>query len=158
MASLYALRPVGAELVSNCGLLIRLPEHPTGLHLELMAADSTRGADSAVITSNGLLVTAHTGGGGDEALILAEGELDLSTAGELTRLLKDELSRRRTVRLDLSAVSFIDSTGLAAIIAALRSSNDGGGELLMCGELQPQTRRLMELTGVLELLEARYSA
>jgi len=90
--------------------------------------------------------------------VVVEGELDLSNADQLSRLLEGELSRQRTVVLDLSGVRFIDSTGLAAIIRALRGHEDGRGMLRVGGELQPQARRLMELTGVLGMLEEDGSA
>ena len=85
--------------------------------------------------------------------VLVDGELDLSSAGELRQLLEAHLADRKTVLLDLSGVPFMDSTGLGAILAALRGADEGLGELQVVGELQPQTRRMMELTGVLGLLE-----
>jgi anti-anti-sigma factor len=103
--------------------------------------------------SAGFSLTTSSDGSEDGVTVLVEGELDLATADELRRLLDTELSRRRAVKLDLSGVPFIDSTGLAAILAALRRSEEGRGELQIEGELQPQTRRMMELTGVLGLLE-----
>ncbi|HTX46992.1 MAG TPA: STAS domain-containing protein [Solirubrobacteraceae bacterium] len=103
--------------------------------------------------SAGFSLTTSPAGSDDGVTVLVEGELDLATADELRRLLDTELSRRRAVKLDLSGVPFIDSTGLAAILAALRRSEEGRGELQIEGELQPQTRRMMELTGVLGLLE-----
>jgi anti-sigma B factor antagonist len=103
--------------------------------------------------ASGFSLSTRSDDGQDRVTVLVEGELDLATADELRRLLDTELSRRRAVKLDLSGVPFIDSTGLAAILAALRGSEEGRGELQIEGELQPQTRRMMELTGVLGLLE-----
>lgn len=93
------------------------------------------------------------GDGDDRVTVLVEGELDLATVDQLTQLLHEQLSRQRPVILDMSGVRFIDSTGLAAILGALRRHEDDGGVLRIGGELQPQVRRLMELTGVLDLLE-----
>jgi anti-sigma B factor antagonist len=84
--------------------------------------------------------------------IVVRGELDLSHAAELKSLLERELAAGTTVLLDLSAVDFIDSTGLAAIVTALSHSRDSGCELQLYSNLQPQARRLMELTGVLGML------
>jgi anti-anti-sigma factor len=84
--------------------------------------------------------------------IAVRGELDLSHAAELKGTLERELVDGRTVLLDLSAVGFIDSTGLAAIVTALNHCRDSDSELQLCSNLQPQARRLMELTGVLSLM------
>jgi anti-sigma B factor antagonist len=84
--------------------------------------------------------------------IVVEGELDLSNADELTDALRRELSAGHLVLLDLSGVTFIDSTGLAAIINALNSTRESRAELELCSDLRPQPRRLMELTGVLSVL------
>jgi anti-anti-sigma factor len=91
--------------------------------------------------------------------VAVEGELDLSTADELKQALLRELSGGRRVLLDLSDVTFIDSSGLAAIVNAFGDTADGnGGKLELLPELHPQARRLMELTGVLSLLSVDRSA
>jgi anti-sigma B factor antagonist len=90
----------------------------------------------------------------DQVCVAVSGELDLSTANELKELLGRELADRRTVVLDLANVGFIDSTGLAAIVSGLHRSHEFNSELQLCSELQPQARRLMELTGVLALIPA----
>jgi anti-anti-sigma factor len=113
------------------------------------------GSNSAIAT---FTLSTQADHDGEQLTVLVEGELDLSTAGQLRRLLDDELSRRRAVVLDLSGVPFIDSSGLAAIVAAMRRSEDGGGSLRLGPDLQPQARRLMELTGLLRLLESRNGA
>jgi anti-sigma B factor antagonist/stage II sporulation protein AA (anti-sigma F factor antagonist) len=96
---------------------------------------TTRLADPAIVT------------------VVVRGELDLAHAGELKELLAQHLRRGTKLLLDLSAVTFIDSTGLAAVVMAVNKAREDGGELLLSGDLQPQARRLMELTGVLPLLE-----
>lgn len=81
-------------------------------------------------------------------LVTVSGELDITSAGVLSETLERELSGDKQVLLDLSGVTFIDSTGLAAIVNAARGSN---GHLELSAELRSQARRLMELTGVLSL-------
>ena len=88
----------------------------------------------------------------NQVCIAVRGELDLSTADELKELLGRERSERRSVLLDLADVGFIDSTGLAAIVSGLHRSQEFNSVLCLCSELQPQARRLMELTGVLALM------
>jgi anti-sigma B factor antagonist len=96
-------------------------------------------------------IDSRTSGPG-QLRIAVRGELDLSHAAELKAALERELASGTTVLLDLSAVDFIDSTGLAAIVTALNHCRGSGSELRLDSDLQPQARRLMELTGVLPLL------
>jgi anti-sigma B factor antagonist len=84
--------------------------------------------------------------------LFVAGELDLSTAPDLARVLREALDAGRDVRLDLSAVDFIDSTGLAAIIQPLRRIDDDSRPVQLVGELPRQPRRLFELAGVLGTL------
>jgi anti-anti-sigma factor len=57
----------------------------------------------------------HSDGRANVAL---RGELDLGTAGRLERCLADLLERREPVRLDLRELTFMDSTGLCALLKA----------------------------------------
>ena len=80
------------------------------------------------------------------------GELDLITAPHLTDALNRELDLGRDVLLDLSAVSFIDSAGLHAIILAARRATARGQNLALHPVLPRQTRRLFEITNLHRLL------
>lgn len=61
-------------------------------------------------------------GEANQAIVLeAEGELDLSTASRLREPLLDKLDHARTVVVDLSEVSFIDSSGIAVLVEAWHS-------------------------------------
>lgn len=84
--------------------------------------------------------------------ISVRGELDLAHSSELRDELLGELSSAASVVLDLSRVPFIDSTGLSAIVAAVNRARELDCGFQVSSELQPQARRLMELTGVLPLL------
>jgi anti-sigma B factor antagonist len=92
--------------------------------------------------------------GPERTLVAVRGELDLSHAADLKTTLVRELAAGTTVLLDLSAVDFIDSTGLAAIVTALNQCKGSDAELRLDSNLQPQARRLLELTGVLSLLSS----
>ncbi|HWE34758.1 MAG TPA: STAS domain-containing protein [Solirubrobacteraceae bacterium] len=88
-------------------------------------------------------------------LVAVAGELDLASARALSDTLTPELAAGKRVLLDLSGVTFIDSTGLAAIINAVNGAdgaNGSGPRLELSANLRPQARRLMELTGVLSML------
>jgi anti-sigma B factor antagonist len=90
--------------------------------------------------------------GRDGSLVLVlEGELDIST----THLLDDALVRARDtdaarIVVDLAAVSFIDSSGLHALIKHARAEGARGHIWLTKGS--PQAQRLFELTGALDYL------
>jgi anti-sigma B factor antagonist len=81
---------------------------------------------------------------GGRVLILT-GELDASTAPGLAA----ELSRDPgpLVVLDLSELTFIDSSGLGAIHAARQRAMDDGGILVVCRP-SPTVHRVLEITGL----------
>ena len=71
-----------------------------------------------------------------------EGEIDLAVADQLSGVLDEAIASGITV-VDLSAVTFIDSTGLHAIVNAARSLN-GQGPLV----LERPSRRVARLLGI----------
>jgi anti-sigma B factor antagonist len=63
-----------------------------------------------------------------------EGEIDLHYAPVLRSLLQSKVHARcRALVLDLKGVSFIDSSGLAAVIEYFRDSGECGGVLCLSG-------------------------
>lgn len=75
------------------------------------------------------------------------GELDLSAAPELSRVLEGLNGDHDSVLLDLDRVRFMDSTGLAAVVHADLLANRNGQRLtIRCNS--PQARRLFELSGL----------
>jgi len=86
--------------------------------------------------------------GDGSARVLVTGELDLATAPRLDSALTSALSDWALVVLDLSSVSFIDSTGLSTILAGVSTSQLNGGRLVISSTLGPQPRKLFELAGV----------
>jgi anti-anti-sigma factor len=77
------------------------------------------------------------------------GELDIASAPQLERYLEqliDEDSCRLVV--DLSDLTFCDSTGLARFVAAASACVRSGGWLRLAGP-QPQLARVLGITGLL---------
>jgi anti-anti-sigma factor len=70
----------------------------------------------------------------------------------LREALAEQLGRAGDVVLDLSDVSFMDSSGLGVLMAGSQMFSDGGGGLRVSSRLVPQVRRLLELTGVIDVL------
>lgn len=68
----------------------------------------------------------------------------MSTLGDITG---------RHVVLDLAAVGFVDSAGLAAIVTSLRAAKDGDAVVSVKG-MSPQIHKLFEITGLSRLFPA----
>jgi anti-anti-sigma factor len=80
------------------------------------------------------------------------GELDLSTTSELEACL-DELGDGADVRLDLSGLSFCDSSGISAMVTGAKRVRKRGGHLSIVSP-QPAVRSVLEITGLLDYLSA----
>jgi anti-sigma B factor antagonist len=88
----------------------------------------------------------------NEVRVSVEGELDLVSASELEENLKRELLASNDVLLDLSAMDFIDSTGLHAIVESVRTAKAVGRKLKLSADLPQHARRLMEIVGLLPFI------
>jgi anti-anti-sigma factor len=81
------------------------------------------------------------------------GELDLATVGEFqTALLGFAEEGERIVALDLSALTFVDATGLAAIVALERQLRTQQ-RVLALRDPSPMMKWLLDATGLTWLLE-----
>jgi anti-anti-sigma factor len=90
-----------------------------------------------------------------DALVIApEGELDLESASDLRAVLDEHLGAGlpRLV-LDLRGLTFIDSTGLRAVIEADRSAAARGVDLTVLPG-PPQVQRIFEVTGTADIFPA----
>ena len=90
---------------------------------------------------------------GPAARLALRGELDMLSAPVLTREL-EQAARRRPMRivLDLGELSFMDVSGLRAILDAARSARRDGGSLVIANPM-PHIVRLLELTAIDQSLE-----
>jgi anti-sigma B factor antagonist len=86
---------------------------------------------------------------GDAAVLDLRGEIDLATGDDLTTQLGRALaSVPALLVVDLTAVDFLGSAGLSALIAAREKAGQQGTEVrLVCNRT---TRRTIELTGLAE--------
>jgi anti-sigma B factor antagonist len=86
-------------------------------------------------------------------VIGVEGELDLGQVEQLqAELDKAEQSDVERIVLDLNRVSFIDSSGIALLVAATRRSAKDSDRLRIKRPKSPDVERLLQLTGVIERL------
>jgi anti-sigma B factor antagonist len=81
------------------------------------------------------------------AIVTAAGEIDISTVTRMRECLFGLAASGRPLVADLDQVSFIDSTGLAALVGtAKRATACGSGLYVVCG--RPKIRQLFRLTGL----------
>lgn len=84
--------------------------------------------------------------------VTVSGELDLATAPQLEAVFEGlEPTSSDRVVVDLEAVTFLDSSGIRALVRAKRRL-DGIGAPLVIDGISPAARQVLELSGVLELL------
>lgn len=84
--------------------------------------------------------------GGTVCLVL-HGELDLAGVSGLKEVLGELKGRSAHVELDLSRLSFMDSSGLATVLEALLDARRNGWQLEVHRELTRPVRRLIEISG-----------
>jgi anti-sigma B factor antagonist len=88
---------------------------------------------------------------GPVPMIQVRGELDLSTAPGLCQTVETVADRGRLL-IDLSELSFCDSTGLRALVGAVREVEINGGKAALAVPPGGPLDRILELTGLGEFL------
>jgi anti-anti-sigma factor len=92
---------------------------------------------------------------GADTVFVLRGELDPHTAPSLRKEIDRVLGRGRALLvLDLAGLTFIDSSGLRVIISAHKEAAERGGKLALRAPSQT-TRRLLDITGLLDHIETR---
>jgi anti-anti-sigma factor len=86
------------------------------------------------------------------AVVVASGEIDLDTAPALRAALNAATERSCRIVLDLTAVTFLDSSGLSVIAGAQHLSGAGDGDGSLClVDPAPIVRRVLDITRVSQL-------
>jgi anti-sigma B factor antagonist len=86
------------------------------------------------------------------------GELDLSTAGDMrARLAQSQVLDAQGVQIDLTQVTFLDSSSIGVLIAACKRVRSGGGAFSVICE-DGSVRRTLEVAGLLDFLDVRGAA
>jgi anti-anti-sigma factor len=88
---------------------------------------------------------------GGRAVIGVTGELDIASVGRLEPAVRAELPQGPVV-LDLSGLSFMDSSGVRLIDTLLREADAEGWTLTFRSGLQRGVRQVLEITGMLAVL------
>lgn len=88
---------------------------------------------------------------GGITVIEARGEIDVYTAPRLNQVLQDAIGKgARFLALDLTNVTFLDSTGLSILIKWQKQLAEGDGRLVIAGASSPLAK-IFKVTGLEEL-------
>lgn len=88
----------------------------------------------------------------DQVRIAIEGEVDMHVASELRDVLaKASSSKPALLLVDLAQVPFIDSSGIATIVQALKNVRKFSGKLVV-RNCQEAVRDTFEIAGLTEIL------
>jgi anti-sigma B factor antagonist len=89
---------------------------------------------------------------GDSVIVAVAGEIDLSTADQLNAAIREaEKPETKRIIVDLSALSFVDSTGLSVLLDAIKRSRRDGNRLSFVPSEHEGVTRLFALTGTTEM-------
>ncbi|MEV6599921.1 STAS domain-containing protein [Actinoplanes sp. NPDC051346] len=90
---------------------------------------------------------------GDTIVVAPEGDVDVDNAAVLRQVLHQVVDRRDCARLDvdMSAVTFLDSSGLGMLVAAHRAAN-ARGITLTVRKPGPMVRMVLEVTNLHQVL------
>ena len=82
------------------------------------------------------------------------GDIDLATSPELRKVLLRELRELRIPRviLNLKAVRYIDSSGVASLVEGLKASRDVGSRFILFG-LNTTVREVLQLSKLVRIFE-----
>ena len=92
------------------------------------------------------------------AVIAARGRLNAMTAPAMKTRIRELIDEGRTeIVCDLSEVSFLDSSGLSALVSGLKATRERGGFLKLAGANE-QVARIFKLTMLDRVFEMYASA
>jgi len=84
----------------------------------------------------------------EHTVLFVSGEMDIATVDKFTVAAREQLATG-PVLLDLHELSFIDSSGLRALIGLLRECEQEGWSLGVGKNLHSNVKQLLEMTGML---------
>jgi anti-sigma B factor antagonist len=88
------------------------------------------------------------------AILDISGDIDLAHSSEVRRVMLLEFREKRTPRviLNLLGVNYIDSSGVASLVEALKAARDVGSRLILYG-LSPIAHEVLQLSKLLKIFE-----
>jgi len=83
----------------------------------------------------------------DIVVVELKGQLDAFESTDVRALLTGEIEAGRCrIVIDLSAIEFVDSAGLAALVQAMKRARENGGDVRIVQPIDPVAYRVFELT------------
>jgi anti-sigma B factor antagonist len=118
---------------------------------------TTTGPDGETMTARPATFAAREGDEDGTWILAVAGEIDVATSPELRRELHQLADREpASLVLDLSDVTFIDSSGLGVLVGALkRLREEDRGDILVLEGLQEPVRKVFDITGLTDLFTIR---
>ena len=80
----------------------------------------------------------------DASIVAFNGEIDLESSPAARKTLLKCFDNAANVVVDLSGVTYIDSSGVASLVEALQAAKKNGSQLTLAAVSEP-TRRVLEL-------------
>ena len=77
-------------------------------------------------------------------VVALTGEIDMEEASKVRRALLDSMKQKRDILVDLSQVTYIDSSGIASLIEGLQAARKQKNDLALVSVSQ-RARRVLEL-------------
>ena len=78
------------------------------------------------------------------SIVVFNGEIDLESSPSARKILLRCVDNASNVSVDLSGVTYIDSSGVASLVEALQAAKKNGSRLSLVSVSEP-TRRVLEL-------------
>lgn len=86
-------------------------------------------------------------------VVAPKGDLDMAVADELRRTLTALIDGKQTrLVIDLAQLLYIDSSGLGALVAAMKHARGAGGDIRLCA-LQPDVHAIFEMTRLAKIMD-----
>ena len=89
---------------------------------------------------------------GEAKVVEVDGEVDLGTSPALRRTLLDTLPTAGKLALNLEAIKYIDSSGIATLVEVLNRSRHLNKEFVLFG-LSPAVQEVFRLTHVVRIFQ-----
>jgi anti-sigma B factor antagonist len=91
---------------------------------------------------------------GGRAVVRVRGEIDVYSVPRLRAVLSElPVPARYRVAVEMSGVTFMDSSGLGALVGAVKRARDGRGALCIVGA-QENILRTLRITGLSRIMHA----
>jgi anti-sigma B factor antagonist len=92
-------------------------------------------------------------------VVRPSGELDIATAGHLREVVIDAIGAgHHDIVVDLSAVTFIDSSGLGVLVGAMKRCVHAGGRLMLTGVDAPGVDAAYRASGLGRVVQSSRTA